>query len=45
MTEKARITMPVSVGDLAIILEAMGTAWGSDILARQEGNYIVIFKP
>ena len=45
MTEKARITLPVSVGDLAIILEAMGTAWGKDILARQEGNYIVIFKP
>lgn len=45
MTEKARITLPVSVGDLAIILEAMGVAWGNDIFARQEENYIVIFKP
>ena len=45
MTEKARITLPVSIGDLAIILEAMGVAWGNDILARQEDSYIVIFKP
>jgi len=45
MTEKARITLPVSIGDLAIILEAMGVAWGNDIIARQEDSYIVIFKP